>query len=199
MWRIPILNLCLLLVVITILALHHSASFFAPFEGRFNAVNYARDRGYSYAVTDPAGSSGRSGSSLMTALGSLSELWQRAMIMKQWMLEYEATYWEKLRAARGAESDLVEARFHVSNAEAFAAAIGEKQRAKVELGRADRYLKKALPLVADDTLLALETIRKELSAAKLELEQAGTDTYTSDERIKTDLDHMISLLHRKQR
>src|SRR4026208_529178 len=137
MWRIPILNLCLLLVVITILPLHHSASFYAPFEGRFNP---ARDRGYSYAVTDPVGSSGRSGSSLMTALGSLSELGQRAMIMKQWMLEYEATYWEKLRAARGAESDLVEARFHVSNAEAFAAAIGEKQRAKGELGRADRYL-----------------------------------------------------------
>lgn len=135
----------------------------------------------------------------MTALGSLSELWQRAMIMKQWMLEYEATYWEKLRAARGAESDLVEARFHVSNAEAFAAAIGEKQRAKVELGRADRYLKKALPLVADDKLLALETIRKELSAAKLDLEREGTNTYTNDENIKTDLDHMISLLHRKRR
>ena len=121
------------------------------------------------------------------------------MIMKQWMLEYEATYWEKLRAAHGAEADLVEARFHVSNAEVFAAATGEKQRAKVELGRADRYLKRALPLVADDTLLALETIRKELSAAKLDLERAGTNTYTSDERIKTDLDHMISLLHRKRR
>ena len=196
MWRIPILNLCLLLVVITILALHHSASFFAPFEGRFNS---ARDRGYSYAVTDPEGSGDRSGNNLRTALGALSELWQRAMIIKQWMLEYEATYWEKLRAARGAESDLVEARFHVSNAEVFAAAKGEKQRAKVELGRADRSLKKALPLVADDTLLALETIRKELSAAKLDLERAGTNTYANDERIKTDLDHMSSLLHRKRR
>jgi hypothetical protein len=196
MWRIPILNLCLLLVVITILALHHSASFFAPFEGRFNP---ARDRGHSYAVTDPVGSDGRSGSSLMTALGALSELWQRSMIMKQWMLEYEATYWEKLRAARGAESDLVEARFHVSNAQVLGAAIGDKQRAKVELGRADRDLKKALPLVADDTLLTLETISKELSAAKLDLERAGTNTYTSDERIKIDLDHMISLLHRKRR
>jgi hypothetical protein len=196
MWRIPILNLCLLLVVITILALHHSASFFAPFEGRFNP---ARDQGYSYAVTDPVASSGCSGSSLRTALGSLSELWRRSMIMKQWMLEYEASYWEKLRAARGAESDLVEARFHVSNAEVFGAAIGDKQRAKVELGRADRYLKKALPLVADDTLLTLETIRKELSSTKLDLERAGPNTYTSDERIKTDLDDMISLLHRKRR
>jgi len=185
--------------VITILALHHSASFFAPFDGRFNPLNYARDRGHSYAVTDPVPSGGRSGSGPRTALASLSELWRRSMIMKQWMLEYEASYWEKLRAARGAESDLVEARFHVSNAEVFGAAMGEKQRAKVELGRADRYLKKALPLVADDTLVAVETIRKELSAAKLDLERAGTDTYTSDERIKTDLDHMSSLLHRKRR
>jgi len=35
--------------------------------------------------------------------------------LNQLMLEYEATYWEKLRAARSAESGLVEARFHVSN------------------------------------------------------------------------------------
>ena len=117
------------------------------------------------------------------------------MIIKKWFLEYETTYGESMRAPRGAETDLVEARFHVANAEVFGAGTGEKQRAKVELDRADRYLEKALPLVADNTLLALEAIRKELTAAKMDLEMADTKAQTGDERIQADLDRVINSLH----
>ncbi len=120
------------------------------------------------------------------------------MIMKEWLLEYETTYWEGIYAARGAENDLVEARFHVANAEVFGAATGEKQRAKVELDRADRYLQKALPVVGDNALLALEAIRNELTAAKMDLETLDPTTQTSDERIKADLDRVINSLHSKQ-
>jgi len=119
------------------------------------------------------------------------------MIIKEWLLENEAASWGRIRATRGAETDLVEARFHVANAEVFGAATGEKQRAKVELDRADRYVQKALPIVGDGALLALEAIRKELTAAKMDLEMAGPQTETSDEHIKTDFDRVINSLHGK--
>ena len=198
MWRLPLLNFLFVLVLITFLALQHSASVFAPAETRYEPVSNGSYRGRFYAESDQAWSSIRLASGLGTALGHLSDLWQRSMIMKEWLLEYQTSYWERIDAARGAESDLVEARFHVANAEVFGAAMGEQQRAKIELDRADRYLQKAVPLVADNTLPALEAVRNELTAAKMDLETVDPKTQTGDERIKADLDRVINSLHGKR-
>ena len=198
MWRVPLLNFFFVLVLITFLALQHSASVFAPAETRYEPVSNGSYRGRFYAASDQAWSGIRLVSGLGTALGHLSDLWQRSMIMKQWLLENQTSYWERIDAAPGAENDLVEARFHVANAEVLGAATGEKQRAKIELDRADRYLQKAVPLVADNTLPALEAIRKELSAAEMDLEMTDPKTQTRDERIKTDLDRAINSLHGKR-
>ena len=118
--------------------------------------------------------------------------------MKEWLLENETAYWERIYPARGAENDLLEARFHVANSEVFGAAMDEQQRAKIELDRADRYLQKTAPLVADNTLLALEAIRNELTAAKLNLEILDPEIHSSVERIKADLDRVINSLHGKR-
>jgi hypothetical protein len=197
-WRLPLLNFLFVLVLITFLALQHSASVFAPAETRNEFISYDPYHGRFYAESDQAWSGIRLVSGLGTALGHLSDLWQRSMIMKEWLLEYQTTYWERIDAPRGAENDLVEARFHVANAEVFGAAMGEQQRAKIELDRADRYLQKSVPLVADNTLPALEAIRKELSAAEMDLEMTDPKTQTRDERIKADLDRVINSLHGKR-
>lgn len=192
------MNLCFVIVLITILALQHSASVFAPAESRYDPVSYVPYQGYLRAESGRLRSGDRSGNRLTTALDYLSDLWRRSMIIKQWMLEYETTYLERLRTARGTESDLVEARFHVANAEVFGAAMGEQQRAKIEIGRADLDVQKALPLVAVNMMPALEAIRKELADTKMELEMAAPNTETSDEQIKADLDRAIASLHGKR-
>jgi hypothetical protein len=197
MWRLPLLNFLFVLVLITFLALQHSAAVFAPTETRYEPVSNDSYHGRFHVESDQLWSRIRLGRGLGTALGQLNDLWQRSMIMKEWLLEYQTSYWGNIYAARGAENDLVEARFHVANAEVFGAAMGEQQRAKVELDRADRYLQKALPLIAVNTLPAVEAIRKELSAAKMDLGMAHPNIQTSDERIKMDVDRVINSLHAK--
>jgi hypothetical protein len=197
-WRLPLLNFLFVLVLITFLALQHSASVFAPAEPGYESISYDPYQRRSHAESDQVWSGIHLVGGLGSALGHLSDLCQRSMFMKEWLLEYQTTYWKRIDAARGAESDLVEARFHVANAEVFGAATGEKQRAKVELDRADRYLEKALPVVGDNTLLALEAIRNELTAAKMDLETVDPKTQTGDERIKADLDRLINSLHGKR-
>jgi hypothetical protein len=138
--RLSVLNLLFVLIVITVVALQHSASVFAPGENIIELVNYVPVQSFNSAQMRGASKTG---------LDYLGNLWQRAMILKQWMVEYQLTSWETLLAPRGAESDLLEARFHVANAEAYGSATGDMQKAQNELDRADRYLQKALPLVAD--------------------------------------------------
>jgi hypothetical protein len=198
MWRLPLLNFLFVLVLITFLALQHSASVFAPAETRYEPISYDPYHGRFHAESDQAWTGIHLVGGLGTALGHLNDLWQRSMIMKEWLLEYQTTYWKRIDAARGAESDLVEARFHVANAEVFGAAMGEQQRAKIEFARADRYLQKALPVVGVSTLLALEAIRNELTAAEMDLKMTDPKTQTGDERIKADLDRVINSLHGKQ-
>jgi chromosome segregation ATPase len=98
-------------------------------------------------------------------------------------------------APRGAASDLLDARFHVANAEAFGAATGEIQKAETELDRADRDLQTALPLVTTSLHPALNAIRKELSDAKSQLEDIEPANANAEEQIKADLDQAITSLH----
>ena len=125
----------------------------------------------------------------------LNSLWQRAMIMRQWRVEYDTANWGKVHAKSGAEDDLIEARFHVANAEVFGVALVKKHRAKIELDSADRYLQKALPLVTQDLMPILKAIEKKVNDAKTDLGTANPDAEASDEQIKTDLDWAIASLH----
>jgi hypothetical protein len=159
---------------------------FAPSESAIESANY--DSGQ---LLKPLPDGSR------IAVDYLSNLWQRAMIIKKWTVEYRTAAWERMFAPRGAERDLVQARFHVANAEAFGSATGDIQKAQTELDRADRDLQKALPLVADKLLPILIAIRKELTDAKIELQSAGSDIASDDEQIKADLDWAIASLHGK--
>lgn len=195
MWRVIVLNLCFVIVLITILALQHSASVFTPIERGYEPLSSDSYGGRFHAESDPAWSRIRFGNGLGTAVRHLSDLWQRSMIMNEWLLEYQTTYWASIDAARGAENDLVEARFHVANAEVFGAAMGEQRRAKIELERAEDYLIKTRPLIDENVRPNLETVEKEIGAAKMHVESMGSGIREPYDRIKTDLDPMIEKLH----
>ena len=186
MWRQPFINLFFILILITFIALRHSASVFAPGE----KADEPGDDNPRWAQVDAA-----VGNKSKIAIDDLRNLWQRTMIMKAWMVEYQATSWQSMVAPRGAASDLLDARFHVANAEAFGAATGEIQKAETELDRADRDLQTALPLVTASLHPALNAIRKELSDAKSQLEDVEPANANAEEQIKADLDQAITSLH----
>jgi len=190
MWREPFINLVFILILITFVGLRQSASVFAPGE------NADEPRAYNagWALVDAA-----VGDRSTIAIDNVRNFWQRTMILKEWMVEYQATPWQSMLAPRGAESDLLDARFHVANAEVFGAATGEVQKAETELDRADRDLQTALPLVTASMRLTLNAIRKELGDAKLQLEKVESGTASADEQIKEDLDRAIASLHGDQR
>ena len=57
-------------------------------------------------------------------------------VFNEWLMEYNTSQWELFRALSPAETDLIEARFHVANAEVFTDGISENDRAIKELDRA---------------------------------------------------------------
>ena len=182
------MNLCFLLVLITILALQRSAAFFAPSETLYETTGDER-------VSQKVQSNPTLTRKLSNAVGYLSDLAQRSRIIKEWTLDYNTASWDALRAAPGAESDLVDARFHVANAEVFGVATGDKQRARTELDRADRCLRNALEIIASDMQPTLRAIQIELTDAKMEIEMGDPDSDVIDEQIKIDLDWLLHALH----
>ena len=191
MWRLPVMNLCFLLILITILDLQYSNSVFAPAEIMHVTSNNNPLKPYANAIS---GKALTLGDGLSPALGYLSDLWQRSIILRQWMLEYERSYWGILGAASVEETDLVEARFHVANAEAFDAALGERPRAKAEIGHAESYLVATRPLFTDRILPRVESIRQELEAVRMNSVSDSSENSARYERIKTDLDRLIETI-----
>ena len=190
MWRIPIMNLCFMLVVVTTLALRHSSSVFSLAETAHRST-------ISDAISEKGELHNPLGQGLKNSLTDLKELWHRSMILKLWFLESQTTSWARMRAAPGAESDFVEAVFHVANAEVFGAAMGERRRAKIELDSADRYLQDAQTTVASDLLPLINAIRTEITDAKIELDIGYPDPEFRGEQIKTDLHGLIQTLKGK--
>jgi hypothetical protein len=192
MWKFHFANLCIVLFLAALLAARHTTSVREVNENGYMLAHSGEQSNHADSVFERSWTDTFPGISIIDYLNGF---WQRAMIMRQWILEYETANWGKVHAKSGAEDDLVEARFHVANAEVFGVALVKKQRAKAELDRADRYLQKALPLVAQDMMPVVKAIEKELTDAKADLETADPDAEATDEQIKTDLDWAIASLH----
>jgi hypothetical protein len=168
------MNLCFMLVLITILALQRSAAVFAPVDLENETVL---------------------GDEFRTVITNLTQLARRSTIIKDWYLENQTSSWERMRLAPAVETDLFEARFHVANAEAVSAATGDTRWIESELDRADGYLQSALKTIANDLRPFVRAIRIELADAKLEIEEDSPDTDIRDEQIKTDMDWLIDAVH----
>ena len=191
MWRHPILNLCFVIVVITVLNLRHSVIVFGPTAHGWTETH--RDAAQRDAdMSDgelPVGR--RSLASLGQAATFLHDTWRRGMVIKEWLMEYNTAQWEIFSSSSPAETDLLEARFHVANAEVFTEAMSENERAIKELIRAETSLQAVQTLVKPNLAPQLTTIRDEITAAESLERTKATFSRAPFETIKTDLDHLI--------
>jgi hypothetical protein len=191
MWRHPILNLCFVIVVITVLNLRHSVSVFGPTAHGWIETDRDAAQGYAYMSDGERPMDLRSAASLSRATSFLQDTWHRGMVIKEWLMEYNTAQWEIFSSSSPAETDLLEARFHVANAEVFTEAMSENERAIKELIRAETSLQAVQTLVKPNLAPQLTTIRDEVTAAEGLERTKATFTRAPFETIKTDLDHLI--------
>jgi hypothetical protein len=195
MWRYIFLNLCFVVLVIAFLALQHSFPVFGP-TSHSKAVT-ADDPSQTFELASDAESSGtlRARADVSRAVAYLYDMWHRGMVLKEWTIEYNAFRWEILRASSPAESDLLDARFHIANAEVFTEAMSKKTRAIRELGRAETSLKAAETLVEPSLVRQVKTIDDEITAAETREQTEDTFSMMPFETIKAHLDHLIAMVH----
>ena len=178
MWRYVLINLCFFALLIGMFAQQHSHPVFAPFS--------------EVAATD----SGASRLSFGKAAHVVQDFWHRGIVVKEWLMEYNLAQWEILSPSGPAETDLLEARFHVANAEVFTAAMGENARAIKELARAETAVEAVQSLVQPKLIPRLAIIRDEILAAEAEEKSSSTAPF---EAIKTDLDRLIAIVRSSAR
>lgn len=187
MWRYPVLNLCFVILVIALLARQHSFSVLGP-----AAHESDRSETFELASDTESPAVSRAATDLSHAAAYLYDIWRRGMVLKEWTIEYNAFQWEAFRASSPAETDLLDARFHVANAEVFTEAMSRNSRAIKELDRAETSLKAAQPLVGPSLASQMKTIDDEIAAAETREHNADTFSMMPFETIKAHLDHLIA-------
>ena len=179
MWKDPFVNFYFFVLLMTLVTIQH-ATYLPGFtsEGGNAAESYLSGSDISRRLPNaPA---------LRRAAEFIDQAWRRTVVFKEWWMEYNASRWEMLNASSPAESDLLEARFHVANAEVFTEAMNEQDRAVKELARAETSLQAAERLVKPGITPQLIRVEKEITAA----ESASTAAEPFD-AIKSDLDRLI--------
>ncbi len=198
MWRYPFLNLCFVILILTLLSLQHSATVFGPTAHGWVVTGDDPSEGYVFTLFGESPRSLRVPAEFSDAAGLLHSAWRRAMVFNEWLMEYNASQWEIFRASSPAETDLLEARFHITNAEVFTEAMNETDRAIKELDRAATSLKDVQTLVKPTLVLRLTTLSAEITAAEMDERKGDAFSAAPFETIKTDLDHLIAVVRLSQ-
>ena len=107
MWRQRLLNLTFVLLLM-ILAMQKLAS-----------VTQQSDEVRAFSVRLNGGYINQLSASLVPITDALTQLWRRTQILAEWPIENNTTQWEKFYASTVVEKELIEARFHVENAEVY--------------------------------------------------------------------------------
>jgi hypothetical protein len=194
MWRDPFLNFCFVILLITVFAVQHSVTVFGP------AVHARAVTDIDLPRSNPLWLGGNffsrlpAPSPVRRAAAFLDHVWQRSMVFEEWWLDYTASQWELYNASSPAESDLLEARFHVANAEVFTDAMNENTRAMKELARAETSLDAARTIAGPNITRQLSTVSEEIATAELRERSKDALSTVPFEAIKADLDHVIAIL-----
>jgi len=194
MWRYPFLNLCFVILVITMVALQQSVNVFGPTAHSRAVITSDQSQGYPFTLDGESPRSSAPPADFSRAAAFLNETWQRGKVFNEWLMEYNTSQWERFRASSPAETDLIEARFHVANAEVFTDGISENDRAIKELDRAATSLQAAQTLVKNNLAPQLTTIRAEITAAELNEQTEDASSTVPFETIKANLDHLIEIV-----
>jgi len=124
---------------------------------------------------------------------ALTQFWQQTQILAEWPIENNTAQWEKFYASTAAEKELIEARFHVENAEVYEWSIKNPQKTVRELNRAERFLYEARPSIHKTPILAsMERVAQELEVMKADTNDKRASLPANYETVKTDLDRMIN-------
>jgi len=195
MWRNPFVNLSFVVLVITLLAVQHSVAVFGPtgHAGMWSAGDESPRLDFM-----PAPRSLPASPNISRAAAFLDEIWHRGVIFNEWLMEYNTSRWEIFRASSPAESDLIEARFRVANAEVFTEGLSENDRAIQELARAAKSLDEVQPLVKASLAGQLSAIREEITDAEIKEKTEKNFSTVPFETIKTNLDHLIEVVRVSQ-
>ncbi|HEX7233281.1 MAG TPA: hypothetical protein VF452_23070 [Candidatus Binatia bacterium] len=178
MWNQSFFNFCFLMLLLSVLAARHPSFLI----GQNDETDSESNNEMSQMIVRPAEITG--------AVSFLETTWRRAMVMREWLLEFNSSQWEIFNAANPAETDLLDARFHLSNAEVLADAMSENDRAVTELTRAENSLHAVQTLIDPRLDPQLKTLETEIIAA----EKSRPDVVLSTvpfENMKTELDHLI--------
>jgi hypothetical protein len=116
------------------------------------------------------------------------------MVLKEWTIEANAFQWELFRASSPAETDLLDARFHVANAEVFTEAMPGNVRAIRELDRAEASLKAAEIIVEPRLIGQMKTIDDEITTVETREQSEDAFSTMPFENIKAHLDHLIAIV-----
>ena len=194
MWRYPVLNLSFVILVIALLALQHSSSVFGPAAHSSAVTDSDSSQTFELASDAKSSSNLRPPADFSRAVDYLYDIWRRGVVLKEWTIEYNAFQWEIFRASSPAEADLLDARFHVANAEVFTEAMTRNTRAIKELDRAETSLKAAETLVEPSLARQVKTIDDEITAAETREQTEDAFSMMPFERIKAHLDHLIAIV-----
>jgi hypothetical protein len=180
MWRNSFFNFCFIMLVLSFLAFRH------PIAIVHGSAASADDWDHEYPRSLAPAELGR-------AAAFLKDRWHRAMLMTEWLMEYNASQWEVFKGSDPAETDLLEAKFHITNAEVFTEALSETDRAVKELARAERSLEAVQPMVEPKLVLQLKTLENEITAA--ETSELGSGfANVPFETLKANLDRLMQSL-----
>lgn len=193
MWRYPFLNLCFVILAITIFAIQHSVTVFGP-AAYSRAVTSDQSQRYAFMLDGESPKSLPAPADVSRAAGFLHYIWHRGNVFNEWLMEYKTSQWELFRASSPAEMDLIEARFHVANAEVFTEGMSENDRAIKELDRAATFLQAVETLVKANLAREVTTIRTEIAAAELNEQTEDASSTLPFETIKANLDHLIEIV-----
>ena len=194
MWRDPFLNLCFVILVITALAIQHSVVGFGPTMRGGGLTDRDLSSGHPLQLDGDFSPSLRAPVNFSRAAALLDDIWERAMVIEVWWMDYTASQWELFNASSPAEADLLETRFHVANAEVFTDAVNENDRAMKELARAEASLDAARGIANAKLAPRLSSIREEIATAESHKQAKEAFSTVPFETIKADFDHVIAIL-----
>ncbi len=194
MWRYPFLNLCFVVLAITLFAIQRSVTVFGPTAHSRAVTSSDQSQRYAFTLDGESPMSLRAPADFSRAAAFLHDIWHRGKIFNEWLMEYNTSQWELFRASSPAETDLIEARFHVANAEVLTEGVSEMDRAIKELDRAATSLQAVQTLLKDNLAPEVTTIRAEITAAELNEQTETASSTVPFETIKANLDHLIEIV-----
>ncbi len=194
MWRHPAVNLGFLILVLIFFSLQHPATEFGPSAPSRAVTDSGAQQISEWILGGQFPRSLHATEDFNRAADMVKQTWHRVEIFNEWMMEYNTSQWKIYRASSSAETDLLETRYHVANAEVFTEALGEKKRAIKELGRAEQSLQAAQKMVKSYLSPQLTTIQDEIKAEEINEQTAETFSAQPFDAIKANLDHVIESL-----